>query len=802
MLTLMAAGLLAGLALHLAGMGGAGNALWAAAGAGGAAYAVWAMVDAFGHRRVGVDVIAVLALAGALAVRELLAAAVISVMLASGRALEAWAAGRARRDLRALLERAPRTARRYRDGVLETVPADDVVVGDLLLAAPGELVPVDGTVVSARAVLDESALTGEPRPVERASREMVRSGVVNAGGPFDLRATATAADSTYAGIVRLVSQAEASQAPSVRLADRYAVWFLLVTLAVAGIAWMAGGAERAVAVLVVATPCPLILATPIALVSGLSVAARRGVVVKGGAVLERLARCTTLLLDKTGTLTSGRPSVSAVIPAGSWLPAEIVRLAASLDQVSGHVLAGAVVAAATRRGCELVLPQQVEEVAGQGIHGLVDGRRVAVGKAAWAGVTGVPGWAKAARRRARLDGSLTVFVAIDGVPAGVLILDDPVRPDAARTVGALRAGGISRIVMITGDRPEVAGTVGAVIGVDEVLAERSPADKLVAVRAERGRAPVLMVGDGINDAPALALADVGVAMGARGSAASAGAADAVLTVDQLGRLGEVRLLATRTRRIAMQSALAGIAMSLAAMAAAAAGLLPAVWGALLQEAIDVAVILNALRALRPAAAQVRLAAADAALTERFAHEHELIWAGIEQLRAAADALGVIPPAEAMRRVQQVYRLLTEQVGPHEQAEQDQLYPAMDRLLGSRHATATMTRAHSEIAHQTRRLGQLIDEIGPGQPDDADLADLRALLYGLHAVLRLHTAQEDESYLSLGDIQSAGITVASAGSYPADAGAPRTARARAVSPERGCRRRGLPPCAASLPPAAP
>ena len=345
-LTLTASGLAAGLLLWVAGAALARDAVWAAVGVCGAGYALWAMVDALRHRRLGVDVIALLALVGALLVGELLAAAVISVMLASGRALEAWAAGRARRDLHALLERAPRTARRYRDrgGTLETVPLDAVAPRDLLLVAPGELVPVDGSVASAVAVLDESALTGEARPVERQAREPVRSGVVNAGGPFDLRATAAAADSTYAGIVRLVSQAEASQAPFVRLADRYAVWFLLVSLAAAVAAWAAAGAERAVAVLVVATPCPLILAAPVALVSGLSVAARRGVVVKGGGVLERLARCTTLLLDKTGTLTSGRPSVSDIIPAGTCEPAEVVRLAASLDQVSGHVLAGAVVA--------------------------------------------------------------------------------------------------------------------------------------------------------------------------------------------------------------------------------------------------------------------------------------------------------------------------------------------------------------------------------------------------------------------------------------------------------------------------
>jgi hypothetical protein len=285
--------------------------------------------------------------------------------------------------------------------------------------------------------------------------------------------------------------------------------------------------------------------------------------------------------------------------------------------------------------------------------------------------------------------------------------------------------------------------------VDEVLAERTPADKLDAVRLEHGRAPTIMVGDGINDAPALALADVGVAMGARGSGASSEAADAVLTVDRLDRLGEVRALARRTQRIALQSVLAGMAMSLAAMAAAAAGLLPAVWGALLQEAIDVAVILNALRALRPAAPHTRLAAADTALTRRFTREHLTIWADIEQLRAAADALGALPPDAAMARVSQVYRLLVDEVGPHERAEEAELYPAMDRLLGTRQATATMSRAHAEIAHQIRRLGQLIGDIGLAGPDDADIADLRAVLYGLHAILRLHTIQEDENYLSLG-----------------------------------------------------
>jgi heavy metal translocating P-type ATPase len=751
-------GLTTGGALHLAGRAGAGDDAWLAVSACGLSYAIWAMVDSLRRRRAGVDIIALLALAGAIAVGELLAAAVITVMLTSGRALEGWAAGRARRDLTALLERAPRTARRYRGGTLEQVPLDEIVPGDVLLVAHGDLVPVDGTVAAGRAVLDESALTGEPVPVERGQGDPVRSGVVNAGSPFDLIASAKAAESTYAGIVRLVSEAEQARPPFVRMADRYAAWFLLVSLAVAALAWVAGGADRAVAVLVVATPCPLILAAPIALVSGMSIAARRGAIVKGGGVLERLARCTTLLLDKTGTLTSGHPAVAATVAAGGWPADQVLRLAASLDQASGHVLAGAVISGARFLGYELSLPQQVEEVPGRGIRGVVDGHQVAVGKADWCGISGPEGpprWAKAARRRAGLDGALTVFVAVDCEPAGVLILEDPLRPDAARTIRALRAGGIDRIVMITGDRAEVAETVGSIIGVDSVLAERTPAEKLDAVRLERQRGPVVMVGDGINDAPALALADVGVAMGARGATAASQAADAVLTVDRLDRLGEVMSVARRTRRIALQSVLAGMAMSLVAMGAAAAGLLPAVWGALLQEGIDVAVILNALRALRPANADHRLGPAEAALTRRFQSEHEGIRAAIEELRAAADSLGFIGPDDAIGRVRDVHQTLVTEVVPHEQAEEHELYPALDRLLGTHEATATMSRGHAEIAHQVRRLSQLLDDIGKGPPDDADISDLRALLYGLHAILKLHTTQEDESYLSLaGDARQA------------------------------------------------
>jgi soluble P-type ATPase len=357
---------------------------------------------------------------------------------------------------------------------------------------------------------------------------------------------------------------------------------------------------------------------------------------------------------------------------------------------------------------------------------------------------------RAARRRSRLDGTLTVFTAVDGRPAGVLLMEDRLRPDARQTIRAVRRGGIGRIVLATGDRAEAAGVIGALAGADAVIADLSPADKLDVVRREQRRSPVIMTGDGINDAPALALADVGIAMGARGATASSEAADAVLTVDELSRLGEVAAIARRTHRIALQSVLAGMGLSLAAMGAAAAGLLPAVWGALLQEAIDVAVILNALRALRPPSPEVRMTAADTELTRRFRAEHDAIRADTEQLRAAAGALG---EPGAMDRVRRVHELLTCEVWPHENAEESTLYPALNRVLGGTDPTAPMSRAHAEIAVQIARLGRLIDDIGDRDPDEEDTADLRDILYSLHGILRLHTLQEEEAYLSLADLAS-------------------------------------------------
>ncbi|MFI6010128.1 heavy metal translocating P-type ATPase [Streptomyces sp. NPDC051243] len=736
-------------AFWLAGATGLADLCWALGAVVAVGPAVGWVLGALRRGQAGVDLIAVLALGGTLAVGEYLAGSLIALMLATGRALEASARQRASRDLRALLEHAPRTARRRTGADVRTVPLADVAVGDLLVVGPGEVVPVDGSVAGDPAELDESVLTGEPLAVRHTLGESVRSGAVNAGGAFELRATATAQDSTYAGIVRLARQASAESAPVVRLADRYAAWFLPLTVAVAGLTWLiSGSAVRAVAVLVVATPCPLLLAAPVAVVSGLSRASRLGVVIRDGGALENLGRARTLLLDKTGTLTGGHPRVLDVIAAHGWQPSQVLRLAASLDQFSPHVLARALVDAARERGLRLSVPTDVSEEPGRGARGTIAGRRMAVGGLGVGAEK--PAWARSADNRAVLDGATVVWLTLDRRPVGAVLLRDPLRHDAPRTLRRLRAAGIERLVMLTGDRPEPAHEVGAVLGLDDVRAGLSPADKVTVVRAERDRAVTVMVGDGVNDAPALAAADVGVAMGARGSTASSEAADIVLTTDRVDRLADAVAIAVRSRRIAVQSALVGMTLSLIAMAAAALGLLPPAVGALLQEGIDVAVILNALRALgddrraRPA-----LQPSTQALIHRFAAEHDDLQDVLEAVRSAADRLSDSPGPEALAAVREVHRLLTEQLLPHEYAEEHHLYPALAPTLGGPEATATMSRAHVEIDRLAHRIATHLTLAGPdGSLAPEQLDDLRACLYGLHTVLRLHFTQEEENYFSL------------------------------------------------------
>ncbi|WP_340375273.1 heavy metal translocating P-type ATPase [Streptomyces sp. SS7] len=723
--------------------------LWALGTVAAVVPALWWVLAALRRGQAGVDLIAVLALGGTLAVGEYLAGALIALMLATGRTLEAAAQRRASHDLRALLAHAPRSAHRRTDSGVVTVPLEQVVVDDLLVVRPGEVVPVDGRVESAAAVLDESVLTGEPVQVERPRGEAVRSGVVNTGGAFELRATATEGDSTYAQIVRLAQQAGAESAPVVRLADRYAAWFLPLSLVVAGLAWLiSGSAVRAVAVLVVATPCPLLLAAPVAIVSGLSRASRLGVVVRDGGALENLGRARTLLLDKTGTLTRGRPRVLDVSAAPGLKPAEVLRLAASLDQYSPHVLAQAVVDTARERGLRLTAPTDVTEEPGRGPTGTVDGRRVSVGRLDTG--TARPAWARAVDNRALLDGAAVAWLTLDGEPAGAVLLRDPLRPDAPRTLRHLRTAGIRRLLMLTGDRAAPAREVAAVLGLDDVRAELSPADKVAAVRAEREHAVTVMVGDGVNDAPALAAADVGVAMGAHGSTASSEAADIVLTTDRVDRLADAVTIAQRARRIAVQSALGGMLMSLVAMAVAAVGLLPPAVGALLQEGIDVAVILNALRALRvDQATRPAVTPAAEALIHRFADEHHDLQDVLDAVRDAADRLSDEPGPTALTAVEETHRLLVERLLPHEYAEEHELYPALAPTLGGPEATATMSRAHTEIERLSRRIAthlELARADGGLARDQLD--DLRSCLYGLNTVLRLHFTQEEENYFSL------------------------------------------------------
>ena len=547
---------------------------------------------------VGLDVVAGLSMSAALLFGEALAAAIVALMYAGGQLLEAFAERRARREMTALLSRVPRTAIRHREGALEEVPLDLILPGDRLLVRQGDVVPVDGSVASGVAVLDQSALTGEAMPVTMKAGEAVVSGATNVGDAFDLEAARVAAESTYAGVVRLVEAAQKARAPMARLADRYAMLFLAVTVALAAAAWnLTGDPIRAVAVLVVATPCPLILAVPVALVSGLSRAARQGILIKGGKAMETLARIRAIVLDKTGTLTHGDARIVDIRTADSLGSDELLRLAASLDQASKHIVARTIVAEAQARGLALAIPADVAETPGEGIAGTVEGRSVMIGSPRYiAAKVGRSGLSTLAEDRPA--GAVAVAIAIDGEPSGVLILNDALRAGTARLLGELRAIGIERIVLATGDRSEVARFIAFGLPIDLVRADLTPDQKVLTVLSERKSGPVMMIGDGVNDAPALAAADIGMAMGAKGAAASAEAADVVLLVDHLDRVLPAIRIARRSRAIAVQSVVAGIGLSVAAMIVAAFGFLPPVEGALFQEVIDVAVIFNALRALR------------------------------------------------------------------------------------------------------------------------------------------------------------------------------------------------------------
>ena len=525
LVTIPAAGLALGLVLSATGYETWSSGIWAASTLPVLATLLAEIVSSLRRGDVGLDIVAALSMSAALVFGEELAACVVALMYAGGQYLESFAERHARREMTALLSRVPRTAVRHRDGKLEDISIEKVAIGDRLLIRQGDVVPVDGTVSNGMAVLDQSALTGESLPVQQRAGEPVMSGSTNAGDAFDLTATRRAAESTYAGIVRLVEAAQRSKAPMSRLADRFAIVFLGVTIAIAAAAWfLTGDPIRAVAVLVVATPCPLILAVPVAIVSGLSRAATQGILIKGGKALEALARVRVLVMDKTGTLTHGRARVVTIQIAPGCTSDDMVGLAASLDQASKHIIAQTIVEYAREGGHLLAVPTDAIETPGEGIEGRVNGRHVLVGGSRYVAAR-LAESAKPAIHWPKPAGAVTVSVAIDGQLAGEFVLSDELREGTKALLRNLRRLGLERLLLATGDRREVAEAVVAGLSFDAVRSELTPDQKVMLVLSERKNGPVMMVGDGVNDAPALAAADVGVAMGAGGTAASAEIAD-------------------------------------------------------------------------------------------------------------------------------------------------------------------------------------------------------------------------------------------------------------------------------------
>lgn len=562
-----------------------------------AALAVSIFRDVFAGR-LGVDAIALLSMTAALLFDEALAAVVVASMYTGGNVLEDYARGRAERDLKALTDRSPRIAHRRSGERFESIPVEQVSVDDELMVRAGEVLPVDGVLLD-DARIDESAITGEPFPMVCKRGDALRSGTVNAGEMFHMRASALAGQSTYAGIVRMVEAAQTARAPFIRMADRFALILLPLTLMVAALAWYASSDPiRALAVLVVATPCPLILAAPIAFIAGVSRAARHGILMKGSTALEALAKARTAVFDKTGTLTYGGAQLVEMEVAPGRDSDELFGLLASLEQASHHVLADAIVALAKNRGLNLFRPERVVEYRGSGLKGIVCGVSVSAGSQSLilAG-RDLPAWAERIVARYKGQPALAVYVAVDERLVAILVLGDGLRADAVDALSRLRRAGITRSLMLTGDDAETANRIGGTLGFDRIVADASPADKVRLIKAETLAAPTMMVGDGINDAPALATATVGIAMGARGATASSEAADVIVLTDHLGPVADAVAIAHRTTTIAKQSIVVGLALSGAAMIAAAFGLITPVAGALLQEGIDVAVILNALRAL-------------------------------------------------------------------------------------------------------------------------------------------------------------------------------------------------------------
>ncbi|MGO2892780.1 MAG: heavy metal translocating P-type ATPase [Enterococcus devriesei] len=546
------------------------------------------MVKTLRSGKYGVDILAITAIIATLLVGEYWASLMVLIMLTGGDSLEDYAGHQASRELRALLDHSPQIAHRIDQETIKDLEVDAVQVGDLILVKPGELVPVDGRVIAGESLVDESSLTGESRPVEKKLNDEIMSGSVNGDGALRLKVIKAAKDSQYQTLVKLVKESEAKPAHFVRLADRYAVPFTAIAYVIGGVAWFVSkDPVRFAEVLVVASPCPLILAAPVALVAGMSRSSRNGIVVKTGTTIEKLARAKSIAFDKTGTLTEGKLSVEEIqVIASHYSEDELIKYAASGEQESSHILARSLVSYAKKQQLSLYPVTNLEEITGQGIEAQVNGKNVRVGKAAFAG--------SANELRTK---QTAVYVAIDHHYIGSITFADIVRKESAATIKELNTLGIQKTIMLTGDHASIANTIAKEVGISEVHGECLPEEKIqVLNELKEVDRPAIMVGDGVNDAPALAVADVGIAMGAHGSSAASESADAVILKDDLSRVSTAVHLSQDTMRIAQQSVLIGIVICVILMLIASTGVIPALLGAALQEVIDTISILSALRA--------------------------------------------------------------------------------------------------------------------------------------------------------------------------------------------------------------
>lgn len=561
----------------------------------GALPLLWDMFKDVRAGSYGIDILAITAIVAAVILGEYWAAIVVVLMLSGGQALEDFAERRAKRELDSLLEHAPQKATVLRKGKQVVVAVKEIKLNEKIIIKPGEVVPVDAVVLEGTADFDESSLTGESLPMSKSVGDQLLSGSLNSDGAVTAKATATAENSQYQQIVRLVQGAAASKSPYVRLAERYSIPFTITAYAIAIAVWVVSGdAIRFLEVIIVATPCPLLLAAPIALISGMSRASKHGIIVKHGSALEKLAEAETIAFDKTGTLTLGKLKVENVTTFGKHKTDEVLQLAASLEQNSNHVVALAVVEAAKARKLKLVKAKHVKEASGRGVSAQLQSKSLIVGRFSLleeAGVALPEGFKLTDVKQT------AVYVSIDAKLAGVITFSDEVRPEAKTTIQKLRAAGVKHLMLVTGDHKTSANQVAAQLGITEVHAEMLPAQKLHVIDdMQDSQRPLAFVGDGVNDAPVLASADVGIALGARGSTAASESADMVIMHDDVARVATAQSIAKRTFRIASQSIVVGIALSVVLMLVFATGKGTPLAGALLQEVVDIVVIFNALRA--------------------------------------------------------------------------------------------------------------------------------------------------------------------------------------------------------------